>query len=214
MFEYAKEVLSLGLMYMEFQDAIREGDGQRVLRCWKYMLLLCKASNRRNYALEGLNLLFQYYNYLSPRAEQLLYSRFINVHGLPGRNISCDLHMEHLNRVVKTCIQHLGPNKLESAIVRSSRCSHALLLIGDNFDETSGISSHSGGHKAIDDSKDLHRILLVLTDNSVFTEASGRAHPSFHNIKCNGLLKCIDLRSLLKWMHTNFEPVSKYTSCM
>ena len=25
--EYAKEVLTMGLFYMEFQDAIREGDG-------------------------------------------------------------------------------------------------------------------------------------------------------------------------------------------
>ena len=31
--EYAQEVLSLGLLYMEFNDAIREGDGERILRC-------------------------------------------------------------------------------------------------------------------------------------------------------------------------------------
>ena len=29
--EYAKDVLSMGLLYSEFQDAIREGDGNRVL---------------------------------------------------------------------------------------------------------------------------------------------------------------------------------------
>ena len=37
--EYAQEVLSLGLLYMEFNDAIREGDGKRILRCWRYFLL-------------------------------------------------------------------------------------------------------------------------------------------------------------------------------
>ena len=31
--EYAKETLSLGLLLLEFKDAIREGDGYRVLRC-------------------------------------------------------------------------------------------------------------------------------------------------------------------------------------
>ena len=36
----------------------------------------------------------------------------LNVHGQCGRNISCDLHMEHLNRVVKTAIKGLGTNKL------------------------------------------------------------------------------------------------------
>ena len=37
--EYAKETLSLGLLLLEFQDdGIREGDGNRVQRCWKYFL--------------------------------------------------------------------------------------------------------------------------------------------------------------------------------
>eukprot|EP00731_Ephydatia_muelleri_P038275 Em0702g2a len=34
--EYAMETLSLGLLLLEFKDSIREGDGYRVLRCWKY----------------------------------------------------------------------------------------------------------------------------------------------------------------------------------
>ncbi len=29
---------------MEFKDAIREGDGERVLRCWKYMIPIFSAS--------------------------------------------------------------------------------------------------------------------------------------------------------------------------
>ena len=36
---YANEVFSLGLLLMEFIDAVKEGDGQRILTCWKYMLL-------------------------------------------------------------------------------------------------------------------------------------------------------------------------------
>ena len=34
-FTYASELLTLGLFYMEFKQAIKEGDGGRVLRCWK-----------------------------------------------------------------------------------------------------------------------------------------------------------------------------------
>ena len=33
-YEYANEVLSLGLLLMEFTDAIKEGDGTRIIRCW------------------------------------------------------------------------------------------------------------------------------------------------------------------------------------
>ena len=37
--EYAKESPTLGMIFLEVKDAIREGDGIRVLRCWKYFFL-------------------------------------------------------------------------------------------------------------------------------------------------------------------------------
>ena len=81
-YSYACEVLSLGLFYLEFRDAIKHGDGDRDMIVWKYLLLLFKASKRTNYAIEALTLLAQYYLILSPRlAEQLKWSRFVNVHG-------------------------------------------------------------------------------------------------------------------------------------
>ena len=58
--DYACEALSLGLLYLEFKDAIREGDGDRILRVWQHFLLLFKASNRTNYSVEALILLSQY----------------------------------------------------------------------------------------------------------------------------------------------------------
>ena len=39
---YAQEVLTLTLIWAEFEDAIREGDGLRVIRCWRFMLLISK----------------------------------------------------------------------------------------------------------------------------------------------------------------------------
>lgn len=111
---YACEVLSLGLLYKELQDAVREGDGLRVLRCWRYLLPIFRASKRTNYSIEVFNFLAQHQFVLSPRAsQQLLWSRFVNTHGLPGKNIACDMHMEHLNRVLKGAIAGLGANKLQ-----------------------------------------------------------------------------------------------------
>ena len=34
--EYAKEVMILGMFYLNYKDAIKEGDGGRVLTLWKY----------------------------------------------------------------------------------------------------------------------------------------------------------------------------------
>ena len=56
---YANELLTLGLYLMEFSDAIREGDGERIIRCWKFFLLLFKANGRTNYSIEALLLLVQ-----------------------------------------------------------------------------------------------------------------------------------------------------------
>ena len=37
---YGKELFRLGCFYLEFSDAIKEGDGTRlrVIRCWRYLL--------------------------------------------------------------------------------------------------------------------------------------------------------------------------------
>ena len=93
-YEYGKQLLSIGYFYIEFSDAIKEGDGDRVLRCWKYLLLIFKNSGHNNYSIEALNLLCQYFYSLTPRQSlELIWSRFVNVYGLPGRNVPNNLHM-------------------------------------------------------------------------------------------------------------------------
>ena len=36
----AKKFLVFGLFYLEYRDAIKEEDGTRVLRCWRYLLAI------------------------------------------------------------------------------------------------------------------------------------------------------------------------------
>ncbi len=86
---YAQQILSLGSFYMELKDAVKEGDGLRTLRCYRYLLPMFKNSGRKNYAIETLNFLLQHDYTLSERqASELIWSRFINTHGLRGRIIS------------------------------------------------------------------------------------------------------------------------------
>ena len=134
--EYACEVVSLGLLFLNYRDAIKEGDGERVILCWKYMLLIFKATNRSNYAVEACHLLADHIKVLPPRqAHQLVWSRFVNVHGKPGCNIPCDLYMEHMNRLCQDCIRHLGANKTKKAICRPSKCMSFLSNIIDRFNK-------------------------------------------------------------------------------
>ena len=126
--EYAKDTLSLGLLLLEFKDGIHEGDGNRVLRCWKYFLLFVRATYKhKNYCIEAFNLQMQYYYILPKRyAEQMLWGRFINSEGGPGHNIPADLHMERLNKLLKDTICHLGANKTPQAIIRAGKALGAL----------------------------------------------------------------------------------------
>ena len=79
---YAREVLTLGLFYKEFHFAIREGDGERIITCWRYLLLLFKVSYRTNYSVEAFTLLAQYHFTFSERMQkQLVWSRTVNIHG-------------------------------------------------------------------------------------------------------------------------------------
>ena len=117
--EHAKETLSMGLIFLEFKDAVREGDGDRVLRCWKFLFLFFRSSGHTNYTLQALTLLSHYYYLLPSRyAEQMKWNRFINTQGKRGANISADLHIEHLNRICKEAVNHLGANKTPTAVTR------------------------------------------------------------------------------------------------
>ena len=65
-YKYACEVLTLGMFQKEFDDCIREGDGLRDVRCWRYFLLLFKSNHHTNYSIEAYILLCQYHFMLSP----------------------------------------------------------------------------------------------------------------------------------------------------
>ena len=177
---HARHLLALGCFYLEFSDAIREGDGDRVLRCWRYMLPMFISSGRKNYAIEALNLLVQHDFSLPPRqAAELIWGRFINTTGLPGRNIPNDLHMEHLNRSVKTAIQNLGPNKTEAGITKVEKILRVLVPLLHKFDLENGVSKVSGHHSKPGEDKDIRIILENLS--SSFDVIPNREYRSFHN---------------------------------
>ena len=68
MFNYQCSLMDHGLLYMNFTDAVAEGDGDRIMRCWKFLLLHFYADGGSSkYALEALYLQLQQQAILSPR---------------------------------------------------------------------------------------------------------------------------------------------------
>lgn len=209
--EYAQDVLTMGLMYMEFVDAIREGDGGRILRCWQYLLLIFKATGRRNYSVEAFNLLAQYKFIFTERMRmQLLWSRTINVHGRPGKNVSCDLHMEHLNRELKGSISGLGANITDGSIQRVGRSLRTSTKILENFDEQNDIASYSGHHPIRTSAADMEKLLKqVHEDSQVFTHRPGRRHQNFPDFEAN-VMKKLSKTKLMSWMQERLQQLLTY----
>ena len=83
MYNYIMHLLSLGSFYLEYVDAIKEGDGQRV---FEMLEPIFKSSGHTNYAIEVMNMLCQCKFKLPRQSPELLYNRFVNVHGLPGEH--------------------------------------------------------------------------------------------------------------------------------
>ena len=208
-YDYTREVISLGLLYLNFKDAVREGDGDRVMVVWKYLKYLMfffKATGHTNYSSESLTLLTQYFATLPPNLEeQLKWCRFINVHGLPHCNISCDLQMEHMNRTVKSAIEGLGANKSEKAIVRVGRSVGTLTKMLDNYDSEAGVASVSGKHSITTMEKDVREIVTLLSSTNIFS--TSHSYKSFSKIKSN-LIRKLDEKNVRGWILENF---SKYT---
>ena len=87
-FNYASAVLNDGLLLLEFCDAIREGDGKLILRCWRAMLICFQHARHSNYAKEVI-LLQAAVNATATEhvAAQITWSRVVNTTGRPGSNI-------------------------------------------------------------------------------------------------------------------------------
>ena len=196
---YASELLTHGLMYMEFSDSIHEGDGLRILRCWRYLMLMFKATMRKNYSIEALNLLAQYHFFLSPRqAEQLIWSRCINTCGIPGRNIPSDLFMEHLNRTCKVAVANLGSNKTSAGLTRAGKCVGVLHDLLSTYDKDLGVPEHSGCHSIANMDKDKRIILKELLEANVFGYERERKHHCF--AKVDNIFSSLKEKQMKDWM--------------
>lgn len=209
---YACEVLILGLLVKEFNDAINEGDGDRIVRCWRYFLLLFKANGRKNYSVEAFNLLAQHDFLLSPRlAKQLAWNRTINTHGYSGKNISADLHMEHLNRLAKDALLSLGSNIQDEAVERIGKCLRQTMKVLKIYDYENGIKEPSASHSKRSYKKDMQKLIQQLMDSSnVFQKIHGRAHSNFSVFEANSMRK-LNLEETKLWMEDRLKKLITYT---
>lgn len=121
MYAYQIALLDYGLLILNFFDGITMGDGERVIRCWKFFLMYLKHQGKSStkYSLEALYLMFQLHALLSPQsAHSLIWNRFVKNKPGMGGNIPLDLQLEFYNKSVKEAIKKLGPNASRKSLDR------------------------------------------------------------------------------------------------
>ncbi|CAB4018776.1 hypothetical protein AC249_AIPGENE19271 [Paramuricea clavata] len=151
----------LGLMLRDAKDSVREGDGERLLRVWKYLTFIFRVTGCYKYALAGLRLIASVNSLLSPRqAHRLTWNRFAGVKNGPGKRISRDLRVEQLNKIAKEEIRALGyPNINDESVVKATKVTAAVeKMINASKDELK-LKEKSGQHCNRKLGKDFETIL-------------------------------------------------------
>ena len=186
---YTRVLCHYGALVTEFRDAWAEGDGERIVRCWKLFLPHFKVSGCSKYALEALRLQIQL-QVLSPNlAHQLKWHRFVNTQGGIGKNIPCDLYNEHVNKLIKTIIQNMGSNLTEQSLQRAVRCVSPLSAICKHFDAICHVPVTTTAHSSKSDMPDTAKVVSIVLQQNLLKEIGVRCHRSFPNMSLNPLDK-------------------------
>eukprot|EP00794_Sanderia_malayensis_P021150 gene21150-23228_t len=206
LYNYQSSFLELSMLIFNFYDAISMGDGNRVIQCWKFMLLYLRADGARSkkYALEGLYLMCQCYALLSERgAHNCIWNRFVKKRKGIGGNIPLDLAMEHYNHMLKNIFHMLGPNvSNKNAIDRYCKALVVNAKLIDNWDCSLKLFRPSGKHFKKFPMEDLKKIVKKLMENHALQKHKGRRLKNNRGIN-HSLLDDLDMRSLYKWINSH-----------
>ena len=209
-YNYARVLCHYGSLVMEFRDAWAEGDGERVLRCWKLFLPHFKASGRTKYSLQALRIQMQANVTLSPSlAHQVVWNRFVNVRGGAGKNIPCDLHNEHVNKQLKYIIQNMGPNFTEKALQRAARSVSTLQTICERFDREYAVPHTTSARSTKPDIDDVKKVVVTVLKNKLLVRTTEREHKSFPKISLNPLQNW-NLEKTKEWIEEKKIEYIKY----
>lgn len=212
MYNYQCSLLEYLMLWRNYTDAISEGDGPRIVRCWKLFLLYLKAdgASSRKYCLEGLYLLFQIKCLLSPReAYRLVWNRSVKRKTGLGGNIPIDLAMEHYIRIVKLLKRKLGPNQTNKhTLQRYMKALSFTKSLLEDFDESTCIIKRSGKHTKKSDATDRTKIVQELMKSNAFMPQASRKFSVFRDIKPS-LLASFDYHIFYDWIDKHKDDLAK-----
>ena len=193
MFNYQCSLLEYGMLILNFFDAIREGDGKRIFRCWKFQLpYLRNDAGSTKYALEA-------YGLLSPKnSHELIWNRTALLRSGLGNNIPLDLLLEFFNRLLKEVQRKLGPNATNQKAI--DRYCHAVDITKVALDRECCVIRRSGKHYEISVASDFQKNAVEIISQKAFTWTPGRSYEQFKDMDST-LLEHFDLQNMFQWIN-------------
>ncbi|CAL9685008.1 unnamed protein product [Knipowitschia caucasica] len=203
--EHSEARLGFSFVLLNMMDAVKEGDGERLMRLYQVALLFYKAYGHTQYAYSTLLLTLQLNVTLSPRmAHSLKWNRFWNGRGGQGKNIPLDLHLEHMNNYLKSFLKGLGPNLTENSANRISKSIGILKEMMDNTDRELEVTKPSGVHHTTGEEQDIATLVAIFKDGHIFKEQPGREYQSFPSFG-KDLLERLNYADLYLWIQTKIK---------
>ena len=206
---YSKVCLTLGLLKLDHDDAIRLGDGERILRLDMIMYLYYKKCHCTKYAYGMLETLLQTKVLLSPRlAYQLIWNRTVNHQGRIDTNHPNDLDLEHCNKVFKDEAHSYRGTFTEKVISRVSRSALKTDAIMKHYDKVSNVVRPSGKHTPADLTVDILTLMQQFKERQLFQHIPGRKHAAFPAIEDNQL-SSLNMHDFRDWLSRSMRKISK-----
>lgn len=185
--EYSKHLIWRGLNDLARHDAVKENDGLRMIRHWKFDMFEFFEKNHPKYFIFGHRLLANVAGATSERVKhQLIWERTVNVKGGASRNIPKDLHCEHLNMEYKQNSRTTAGQLTEATIARHSQMLGLGKTLNKVFEEqviSRQRHSYTRKHAEVDRSSDLQQMVKSLHPLRIFRFKAGRGLKGFEDFK-------------------------------
>lgn len=144
---------------------------------------------------------------LTPRlSEEFKWGFFVNWRGGEGHNVEDDLAQEIQNRLSKSIVQRMGPNKpcIQLAVCKAT---NGITEAEEQFDRSAGIHKSSVQHSTIDSLEDELEMINDLIRLDPFNKVPERCHDSFPDIKrCP--LRYLNIAEFHQWLDKHKQELS------
>ena len=192
--------MTWGLCLLDADDAVREGDGSRLMNVYEMFQLLFRMMGNTKYSYSLLRLKACRLALLTPKmAHQLIWNRFFNRTGGEGMNISRDLRLEHINRFMKELIKSQGMQNIsDTNVYKISKAYKGVREICDSMLLDIDVSQPSGHHSNKHKNDMFESVLKELKDNNNFSTQSNKPLTTqFKKLQEN---RSLNLKTMVPWI--------------